>query len=157
AADGIALCLGRRTGSGGAVQLDSDADVLRLEVAPLSLGAGRRLLEQRLSLSVPRPTLRRIHDRSDGNPFYALELARAGSARGGTLSPEDELPVPHDIEQLLSARLRLLPPTVIEALAAVAALADPTVRSIGDDVLRPAFDAGIVVLDGDRIRFDHPL
>jgi DNA-binding NarL/FixJ family response regulator len=157
AGETVALCLSRRAGFGGALQLDSNADVIRLDVGPLSLGALRRLLEHRLGVSFPRPTLRRIHSRSEGNPFYALELARAISVRGGALSPDDELPVPGDIEVLLSARLRALPPPTTDALAAVAALADPVVGSIGEDVLQPAIDAGMVMLDRDRIRFEHPL
>ena len=49
----------------------------RLDVGPLSLGAVRRLLAERLGLSLPRPLLRRIVDTTLGNPLFALEVGRA--------------------------------------------------------------------------------
>jgi len=51
--------------------------VERLPVGPLSVGAMQRLLQGRLDRVFARPTLLRIHETSGGNPFYALELARA--------------------------------------------------------------------------------
>ena len=54
----------------------------RLEVGPLDLDATRRLLSERLGLSVPRPLMRRIADTTLGNPLFALEVGpRAGRAR----------------------------------------------------------------------------
>src|SRR5438034_9791344 len=49
--------------------------VRRLLVGPLSVGALHRFLRDRLQRSFPRQTLLRIHERSGGNPFFALELA----------------------------------------------------------------------------------
>jgi predicted ATPase len=49
----------------------------RLRLGPLSMGATHRLLRERLGISFPRPTLVQLHERSGGNPFYALELGRA--------------------------------------------------------------------------------
>ena len=51
--------------------------VERLHVGPLTLGALRAVLREQLGRVFPRPTLLRIHEASGGNPFYALELARA--------------------------------------------------------------------------------
>src|SRR4051812_18090388 len=48
--------------------------VTRLTLEPLSLGALHRLIHERLALSLPRPALRRLHEASGGNPFYALEI-----------------------------------------------------------------------------------
>ena len=51
--------------------------VRRLIVGPLSVGALHRFLRDRLQRPFPRQTLLRIHERSGGNPFFALELAGA--------------------------------------------------------------------------------
>ena len=65
--------------------LDPDR-IERVRVGPLSVGAIHQSLRARLARAVPRPTLLRLHEVSGGNPFYALELARAlgdeGAVRG---------------------------------------------------------------------------
>ena len=48
-----------------------------MHVGPLSLGGLHALISARLGRSFPRPTMVRIAEISGGNPFYALELARA--------------------------------------------------------------------------------
>jgi DNA-binding CsgD family transcriptional regulator len=155
----IAVIFARRTGPGAEAQVELDATlgVERVVTGPLSLGALRRLLEDRSDARFPRPILRRIHERAGGNPFFALELARALAARGGPLSPQEELPVPDDLERLVAERLRVLPPETREPLAAVAALGEPTLEYADEPALEPAFAAGVLVLEGERIRFEHPL
>src|SRR5262249_6839770 len=91
------------------------------------------------------------------NPFFALELARAVAARGRRLSPQEELPVPGDLERLVAERLRVLPAELKEPLAAVAALGEPTLELVDHRALDPAFSAGVLVLEGQTIRFEHPL
>jgi len=129
----------------------------RLALGPLSLGAVRRLLQERLDATFARPILRRIYDQSGGNPFFALELARALWSRGEVLSPADELPVPRELERLLAERLERLPSETQEALAAVAALAEPTLDLVQEELLEPAFADGVLALERGRIRFAHPL
>jgi DNA-binding CsgD family transcriptional regulator len=129
----------------------------RLALGPLSLGAVRRLLQEQFDATFPRPILRRIYDQSGGNPFFALELARALRSRDAVLSPTDELPVPDNLERLLADRLERLPPETMEPLAAVAALAEPTLELAPDELLEPALADGVLVLEGDRLRFAHPL
>ena len=70
----------------------------RLEVGPLSLGATRRLLSERLGLSLSRQLLRRIVESTLGNPLFALELGRTLVERG---LPEigEEIPVPDAVEE----------------------------------------------------------
>ncbi len=64
-------------GEGPALEEALDADAVeRLRVGPLSIGAIHTLLQRRLGRPFARPTLRRLHEISGGNPFYALELAR---------------------------------------------------------------------------------
>ena len=84
---------------------DSDR-IERVRVGPLSVGATHQLLRARLSRTVSRPTLLRLHEASGGNPFYALELARAARVRTArSRDPTQPLPVPERLEELVSARL----------------------------------------------------
>ena len=135
-----------------------------VEVAGLSLGATHELLRARLDASFPRPTLVRLWETSGGNPFFALELAGALERRGGTLAPGDELPIPSSLDELLHERIDGLGTPGIEVARAVAAIADPTVpvldAALGarfDPGLAEALDARILELDGERVRFTHPL
>jgi DNA-binding CsgD family transcriptional regulator len=134
-----------------------------IAVGPLSLGALRGLLEDRLSRVYPRALLRRLHEVSGGNPFYALELAR-GLDPEHELSPGDPLPVPARLGDLIGARLRTLPSETLDLLAAAAALADPTLDLLeaatdaqATSRLSPALEAGLVELHRGRLRFVHPL
>jgi len=131
-----------------------------IHVGPLSLGALHVLLLDRLGEPFPRRVLRRIHAASRGNPFFALELARLLRRRGRGLEPGEELPVPDDMRELVRRRLRALPGRTKEALLVAAASSEPTVglveAAVGGD-LGSAIEARIVAIDGDRIRFVHPL
>jgi len=158
AGERIGALLARRNSTATPLELDPAIPRERIDVGPLSIGAIQRLLRERLGASFTRSTLRHIHDRSDGNPFFALELARVLQARGGVLVPGEALPVPDDLGRLVRERLAALPPETAEPLAAIAALAEPTYQLIGgDEALDPAFEAGVLVLAGERVRFAHPL
>jgi DNA-binding CsgD family transcriptional regulator len=135
------------------------AAVDELAVGPLSLGATHALLRAGLDFSPPRPLLRRIHDQAGGNPFFTLELGRALQSRGSRLDPGEPLPVPDDLTQLLAHRLAHLPTRTREALFAAAALPRPTVELVaeGPSALEPAVTAQVIQIEGDRIRFAHPL
>jgi DNA-binding CsgD family transcriptional regulator len=162
------LLAGRDVGDGSGsfdlVRALSGERVTRLRVGPLSLGALHELLHSRLGLAFPRPTLRRIAEASGGNPFFALEIARSVSTRHGDVDPGEPLPVPKTLHDVVSDRLEGLPVAAREALLIVALAADPTVQLIrtalpGDpwERLRPALQLEAVELNGDRIRFTHPL
>jgi len=137
----------------------------RLRVGPLGVAALHRLLRSRAGISLPRPVLLRIRDASGGNPFYALELARALEAAGGHLRPGDPIPIPERLHDLVAARLVALPASVGKLLLAVAASSDPKVStlrrlmpakrtSVG---LRSAVAAGVLEVEGDHVSFTHPL
>jgi DNA-binding CsgD family transcriptional regulator len=136
----------------------------KIEVAGLSLGATHELLHARLDATFPRPTLMRLWETSRGSPFFTLELATALQRRGGTLARGDPLPIPSSLDELLRARIDGLGPAALEAARAVAALADPTVGLL-EATLGVRFDAGlaealaarILELDGEHVRFTHPL
>ena len=80
--------------------------VQRVPVGPLSVGALHRFLRDRLGRPFARQTLLRIHERSGGNPFFALELARVLDADFDAAHP---LPVPETLEGLVRGRIAALP------------------------------------------------
>jgi DNA-binding CsgD family transcriptional regulator len=155
-----------------AVRGDSDAGTLQaafpqeacVRVGPLSMREVHRLVRSRLDLALPRPVLVRVHTESGGNPFYALELARALQSTEG-VPPGGRLPVPDTLQDLLQERLAALPHPVREVLLPVAAMSDPTVSTVQAVIgrgratsrLQAAASAGVLELDGERIAFTHPL
>ena len=125
----------------------------RLSLDPLSVAGTQRLLKGHLERSFSRPTLLRIHETSGGNPFFALELARALGV--SEPKPGRPLPVPADMRGLVRQRVELLPTGTRRALLRAASLSQPTVR-LGSS-LAPARKDGLVdVVDG-QIVFTHPL
>jgi DNA-binding CsgD family transcriptional regulator len=135
-----------------------------MTVGPLSFGALRHLLLSRSEIRLTRPLLRRIHEASGGNPFFALELARALARRKSPPEPGEPLPVPADLRRLLADSIAQLPPVTREALLVSALLARPSLDAVAratgggaEGVLRPAFDANILELTGSSIAFVHPL
>ena len=114
------------------------------------------IVQQRLGLSLPRPTLRSVHETAAGNPFFSLELARATAEGGASLSST--------LRELVGARIAALPAETRRALAAAAALADPTLDLVGAAIgkepggaLAAAFEREVVGVSDGRIRFAHPL
>jgi DNA-binding CsgD family transcriptional regulator len=132
----------------------------RLEVGPLSLGAIRRLLAKRLDLSLSRHVLRRLAEVTRGNPLFALEVGRALAERE-PLGMGEDLPVPDTVEDLLGTRVGRLPAPIRKLLLAVALSSDlrtTELMGLGDaEALDEAVDAGILLVDGDRVRASHPL
>ena len=136
----------------------------RRVVGPLTPGALHHVVRQHLGRVLPRPTLLRVTEASQGNPFYALEIARELLAVGVRSGPGDPLPVSDSVMSLVLRRLERLPARVHEVLLVTAALAAPqldTVRAAtsvkADDAIERAIRARIVELDGSRLRFVHPL
>lgn len=141
-----------------------DERLRTIEVGGLTVGAIQELLRARLDATFPRPTLIRLWETSGGNPFFALELAGALQRKGGTLALGEDLPIPSNLDELLHARLDGLGAAALEAAAAVAVLADPTVELVeaavgrrADAGLAEALAARILEVDGERPRFTHPL
>jgi ATP/maltotriose-dependent transcriptional regulator MalT len=142
------------------LQLPRPDAIRRIGMAPLSLGVLHAVISERLGQSFPRPTMVRIHQISGGNPFYALELARA--AVGATTA---EMVLPGSLSELVRARIDGLALKVQEALLAVASIAAPTVELVAHaldseniaGLLEEAESQGIVEIDGQRLRFAHPL
>jgi ATP/maltotriose-dependent transcriptional regulator MalT len=105
----------------------------------------------------------RIHDVSGGNPFYAIELARALDAQGSGV----EVKLPNTLAGLIHARIGTLNADLNDAMLAAACLAVPTVEVVASatdvdverivHVLSQAENKGILSIEGNRIRFAHPL
>jgi DNA-binding CsgD family transcriptional regulator len=162
------LVAARREDDAQRLQLERDLaqNLVRIDVGPLSLGALHRVVLSRLGEPLTRPTLRKVHDVSAGNPFYALEIARFLVDRRPTLRPAEPLPIPHTLDELVRARLDRLPERVRRVLEAAALLAEPTPAALTaaspeskleDSALDRGVAAGVIELAGERIRFTHPL
>lgn len=152
----VAFLLTRRLGAGS----DGlpDTTVVRLE--PLTVGALQRLL-LRHGHTLSGLAVRRIHERSGGNPFFALEMARAVARRGGALDGLD-VPVPETLLGLLDERMAGLDPDAERAVLAAAVAAEPLLGILvdvlgGEEGLDAAEAAGLVVRDDGRARLVHPL
>jgi DNA-binding CsgD family transcriptional regulator len=132
----------------------------RIQIGPLSFGALQRLLDERLGHAFSRPALRRIHDVSDGNPFFALELARAAAE---AMETGDPLSFPESLRELVHGRLAALPNETRAALVTIAALGHPHTSLVAaavedwNEAFPPAADAGVLEVRRDRVRFTHPL
>ena len=148
---------GRPTGLERALE---NAGLERLAVGPLSLGATRRLLSERLGLSLSRQSLRRIVESTLGNPLFSLEVGRALVERGMPEIGED-IPVPDTVEDMLGKRVARLPRPVRRLLLAVALCGEPRMAelaAIGDPgTVADAVDVGVLLVDGARVRASHPL
>jgi DNA-binding CsgD family transcriptional regulator len=159
----ILLLLSARLGEGGdrpelaeAVQAGRRE---RRHVGPLSLGAIHQLLQAHLGLGLARPTLLRLHETSGGNPFYALELARA---LGADVDPTQPLRVPETLEGLVRARLEALPPATRESLLLAAAASRPSAElfaslDVAVSTLDRAVAARVIEWTDGAARFTHPL
>ena len=151
------LRLGDDGGPVGLVAAAPADRVRRLRLGPLSLGALYEVLSGRVGRELTRPLLGSIERASRGNPFYALELARALEAEGRPGSGE-ALPVPEDVRELVARRLRRLPRRAQDELLKASALAQPVISLLDSDELSPAEEAGVVsVRANGRVEFSHPL
>lgn len=162
----VSVRVGREEGD--PLELDramSDGASQRVVVPAMSSDDIGRLISDRVNADLPRPVRERVHDAANGNPFFALEIAR-GLTQGGLPEVGGILPLPQDVRDLLVDRISALPEPTRLLLLTTAAAARPTeallaaASGVGKDVektFKPAIDSGLVSLDGDRVRFTHPL
>lgn len=137
-----------------------------LSVGPLDPIAMQRLLNSRVEGRISASLARRVYEASGGNPYFALELARALDREGIEPAPGEPMPLPRDLARLLGARVRSLPAEARDLLLIVAAAGRPTValmQRIGSSssATRAALDEAerheLVETVADRVRLTHPL
>jgi DNA-binding CsgD family transcriptional regulator len=166
----IRILVALRLGSGGDPlglgRAGPAPSLQRVPIGPLREEAMTRLLRDRTQGELTHPVLLRLHRISGGNPFFALEIARALTGQGVRPAPGEPLPVPEDLQALLGARLAALPSSAAGGLLVVAAAARPTDDLVVAAAARPnrvsagigrAEKAGIVQRAGGRLGFTHPL
>lgn len=137
-------------------------DVEHLVVGPIARETMGRLLRNRLGRVFAAPLLRRIHDASGGNPFFALEIGQALARDEPALPPDEPVPIPQDLQELLRKRLSTLSGPTRHALLLAASSAQPTralVEAAGGERsgLEEAEEAEIVTVRREAIDFTHPL
>jgi DNA-binding CsgD family transcriptional regulator len=137
----------------------------RVELGPLEPEALHVLITERYGLSLPRRATWRIHDICSGNPFAAVEIARAVQRSGGRGVPPDvALPLPNGVLAVCAERIASLGTPARRALAVVATAATPTVAlletAVGEqahDGLEEAVAEGLLEVTDQAVRFAHPL
>jgi DNA-binding CsgD family transcriptional regulator len=143
-----------------------EGHVRTIDLKGLSCDSLNMLFQERLDATFPRPTLNRLFEVSGGNAFLALEIARALIAGRLQLEPGRMVSMPPDLADLVRVRLAELPPSIQELLLMCSAASAPTtelLRSAAADrdrvssELATAVRAGVIDLEGGRIRFTHPL
>ncbi len=138
----------------------------QIRLQPLSLGAIYHVLRSRLGAGFPRTIMVELYRATAGNPFFALEIARGLLASGFESAPAVRLPIPATLTESLQARLAAQPTRIRNLLLVIAALSHPTVNVVSAAAERPdllprdldrAARDGLIEVDGERIRFGHPL
>jgi hypothetical protein len=136
--------------------------ITRLSLSALGQGDLKQLLSARLEAELSPADLGLLHEASGGNPFFALELARSGAH----MERRARFRVPDSLSALLGERLARLPGEIGDVVFAVAVAGRPPVELIAavlgnSDAVRDALDVavreGVLVLEGERVRFVHPL
>ncbi|HWJ83103.1 MAG TPA: AAA family ATPase [Nocardioides sp.] len=162
--DRVGLLTARRTPEPSVLELarllpDGAVEVLR--VPPLTLGALRPVLEERLGVPVSRATLTRIHEAARGNPLFAVEIGKVLVATG--VPPIGEpLPVPDDVQELIRRRVAGLSAETRGTLLRLAlgpgsggvplgSLDEPAAEHLTE-----AAAAGVVLVEARTARFAHP-
>ncbi|WP_370647097.1 helix-turn-helix transcriptional regulator [Mycobacterium sp. IDR2000157661] len=145
------------------LQLSRPGGMDRIEVGRLSLGGLHAIISKRLGRSFSRPVMTRIANISGGNPFYALELARAIDLGAGGAQPV----LPTTLAELMRMRIGDLDSASGDALLAAASVPNPTIELVATvlgmsqertvELLEESEDKGIVTIAGNLVRFSHPL
>jgi ATP/maltotriose-dependent transcriptional regulator MalT len=128
------------------------ASVERIQLAPFDRPETAALLALLVGTDVDRAVIERLHQRSDGNPFFVEELVAGGALTGGEL--------PDTFRDILAVRLMSLPDDTRSILAMAATIGRRfdhqllvELAEIRDDEavrrLRPAIDAQILLAQDD--------
>ena len=147
----------------GLTAMIGQAASAQLRVGPMPEDGLRRLVAAEVPKLAPS-IITRVCAASGGNPFHAIEIARA--VRSAGVEAGDPLPIPASLDALVRERLDRLTGPARAAATAVAASFRPTRATVAsalapdadvDAALLEAEDLGVLVWDADRLRFSHPL
>ena len=145
-------------------QAMSEGRIDAVRLGPVEPSGLSRILRTTLGWAPAWPRLLRIAELSGGNPFTALELARAFGGEGFE-EHLDALPSGGAID-LARSRIGELAAPIREAVELASVPRSPTIdllRRLAPaasdlrSVLARAERAGVLALEGDRIRFAHPI
>ncbi|MEU0497615.1 AAA family ATPase [Mycobacterium sp. NPDC006124] len=143
--------------------LGSPDTLSRMRIRPLDPSRLQRVVTDRMGRSFSRPTMSRIVEVSGGNPFYAIELARAlndtTSMATAVLPPALKEIIGHQIDRFDDeVKLALLAGACMDdpTVDAMAATTSTTVEHLVALLEEPEKD-GVVAIEGNRVRFTHPL
>lgn len=134
-----------------------------IRLGPLSLSGTYHVIRSHLGQLLPRPVLRRIHEAARGNPFFAIELARATPGGSDVTNPSMPVPVPASVHGFVARKVRGQPIAARRAMLITGLSGAPTdglVRAVDEeaaDRLDGLVGAGILDRHEGRLRFAHPL
>lgn len=147
----------------GWLQLMQPNAIHRITIAPMTLSELHNVISGVLHHSLPRPAMLRIHEIAGGNPLFALELARAWRADRS----DEGTTVPTRAVELIHSRIDGLTPQVREILLAAACARVATVQLVAQavgcdeattvELLEDAENRNVLTIDGNRLRFLHPI
>ena len=136
-----------------------------LNVGPLGPHEIGVIVRDRTGVRLSKPDIGRLAELCGGNPFYALEIARARE-RGDEGVTGQRLPIPKSLqEDLVRARVGSVTSKTRDVLLFAASISRPTVETMRLAIpsatmnvgLQGAIDAGLVEVLGVDVRFTHPL
>lgn len=135
-----------------------------VSLGPIGPSELSRVLRRVLGWVPAWPRLVRIAELAAGNPLYALELTRAFGAAPS--SDDLDRGLPDGVVGLARARIVKLPSRVRKAVELASVPRAPTLdllRRLDSttpdlrDALGAAARSGIVIIEGERIHFSHPI
>ncbi len=147
----------------------SRAGLPELHLDRLTDEMSARLLDESFP-GLPRATRQRVLTEAEGNPLALRELAAALDPGGGAVDTamSPRLPLTQRLEEAFAARAAELPAPArtlvlvaaaeegpLATVLAGAGIIDGTPRTVQD--LEPAIRARLIEVDGQRVRFRHPL
>jgi DNA-binding CsgD family transcriptional regulator len=137
--------------------------MVSVRVGPLEPGEIHDLLASRLSLPPSRAKMAQIHRISQGNPYFALEMAGTQY----TVTVEGEIAtVPLSLSRLVLERLQTLPASGRDVLLICALTPTPTVQAVRAAAMNPmtanddldfAERVGILHRHDEIVKLSHPL
>jgi DNA-binding CsgD family transcriptional regulator len=158
----IGFLTARRTGEAMPEGLEG-LDAERYDVGPMSVAGLHHVVRQELGETPSRPAMVRAHAAAGGNPLFALEIVRLLQTMGEP-RPNQPIPVPGDVRELIGQRIRRLRPSVRESLLVASAVGQSGVELVaqvlGRDVtsdIEAAEDQALIAVDRGVVTFRHPL